>query len=164
MLALLLFVLAATRVQLVDEPFDIPAHDWRFDAELGLHQRPATLEVNYQVRSGAEVRLLLMTRHDVELMSDGKPYESLITTGPDRRGQLQYTVPHPGDYVLVVDNRENAVPARVHLSVWLDFRPATGISPQRQLTVILLSFAFFFGVVTWSARRIWRGIHRPAVY
>lgn len=161
MLALALFLLAsASRVQLVNEPFDIPAHDWRFDSELGLHQRTATLSADYRVLSGGDVRLLLMTRADVEHLSEGKPYLNLITSGPDHRGHLQYAVPHPGDYVLVVDNRDNSEPARVHLSVWLDFRRITGISPQRQLTVILLSFAFFFGVVTWSARRIWRGISR----
>ncbi len=161
MLALVLLLFAsATRVQLVDEPFDIPAHDWRFDSELGLHQRAATLMARFQVKSGGDVRLLLMTREDVERMSGGKPHDTLMTFGPSRSGRLQYAVPHPGDYVLVVDNRENSEPARVHLSVWLDFRHVTGISPQRQFTVILLSFVFFFGVVGWSARRIWRGIHR----
>ena len=160
MLALALFLLAsATRVQLVDEPFDIPAHDWRFDNELGLHQHTATLIADYLVKSGGDVRLLLMTRADVERMSDGKPHGALMTVGPDHSGRLQYAVPQPGDYVLVVDNRDNPEPARVHLSVWLDFRRVTGISPQRQLTVILLSFAFFFGVVGWSARRIWKRIH-----
>ncbi len=159
MLAVVLFLLAsATRVQLVDEPFDIPAHDWRFDSELGLHQRAATLIADYQVKSGGEVSLLLMTRADVELLSDGKPHATMMSVGPQQHGRLQYTVPHPGDYVLVIDNRHNAAPARVHLSLWLDFRRFTGISPQRQLTVILLSFAFFFGVVSWSARRIWRAV------
>ncbi len=160
MLALALFLLAsATRVQLVDEPFDIPAHDWRFDSELGLHQRAATLIADFQVESGGDVRLLLMTRRDVERMSDGKPHGTLMSGGPSHSGRLQYTVPQPGDYVLVVYNRENSEASRVHLSVWLDFRPAPAISPQRQLTVILLSFAFFFGVVGWSARRLWNGIH-----
>ncbi len=159
MLAVLLFLFAtAGRVQLVDEPFDIPAHDWRFDSELGLHQRTATLIADYAVRSGGDVRLLLMTRADVERMSEDRPHAALMTIGPDRSGRLQYAVPQPGDYVLVVDNRDNPTPARVHLSVWLDFRRITGISPQRQLTVILLSFAFFFGVVGWSAHRIWKGI------
>jgi hypothetical protein len=154
----LFFLMTATRVQLVDEPFDIPAHDWRFDSELGLHQRAATLIADFQVKSGGDVSLLLMTRHDVERLSDGKPHGTLISAGPVHSGHLQYTVPQPGDYVLVVDNRGNAEPARVHLSVWLDFRPVTGISAQRQLTVILLSFAFFFGVVGWSARKLWQGI------
>jgi len=164
MLALLLFLFASTtRVQLVDEPFDIPAHDWRFDSELGLHQRAATVIANFAVKSGGDVRLLLMSREDVERMSDGKPHGTIMSVGPVQSGHLHYAVPEPGDYVLVVDNRDNSEPARVHLSVWLDFPRATGISPRRQLTVILLSFAFFFGVVAWSARKLWKGINRGAI-
>jgi hypothetical protein len=49
--------------------------------------------------------------------------------------------------------------------VVLDFgaRPGpqvTRLSPQRQFTVILISFAVFFGIVTYSARRLLRGIRR----
>lgn len=163
MLPLVLFLLAAaTRLQLVDEPFDIPARDWRYVEALGLHQRVATLIAGFQVKSGGAVRLLLMTREDVDRMSEGKPNEAIRSAGPASSARLIYAVPQPGDYVLVVDNRDNSAPARVHLSVWLDFPRVTGISPQRQLTVILLSFAFFFGVVTWSARRLWKGINKPA--
>lgn len=161
MLPLVLFLLtAATRVQLVDEPFDIPAHDWRFDADLGLYQRAATLISTYEVQSGGPVRILLMTREDVEQMSAGRPHTTLMSSGPATHGGLHYEVPEPGDYVLVVDNRANDQAAHVHLSVWLDFPKVTGISPQRQLTVILMSFAFFFGVVTWSARKLWHGMRQ----
>jgi hypothetical protein len=157
MLPLVLLLLsAATRVQLVDEPFEIPAHDWRFDSELGLHQRAAHLIAGYQVKSGGPVRLLLMTREDVEQMSEGRRPSLMASSGPATAGSMRYNVTQPGDYALVVDNRDNDRPARVHLSVWLDFPPVTTISPQRQLTVILLSFGFFFGVVTWSARRLWK--------
>jgi hypothetical protein len=48
---------------------------------------------------------------------------------------------------------------RVHLRVSLDFSGRAGetiqyLSPQRRLTVILISFAVFFGIVTWSARKL----------
>src|ERR1035437_10274857 len=33
-------------------------------------------------------------------------------------------------------------------------------APQRQLTVIVLAFAFFFGVVTYSARKLLRAAKR----
>jgi hypothetical protein len=160
MLPLVLLLLsAATRVQLVDEPFEIPAHDWRFDSELGLHQRAAHLIAQYQVKSGGPVRLLLMTREDVDQMSEGRRHTFMAAAGPASTGSMRYNVTQPGEYALVVDNRENDRPARVHLSVWLDFPAVTTISPVRQLTVILLSFAFFFGVVTWSARRLWKTLH-----
>lgn len=161
MLPLVLFLFASvTRVHVVDEPFDIPAREWRFpDAQLELHQRAATLVADYQVESGSPIRLLLMTREDVERMNDGKPHGSLMTIGPAAYGSMQFAIPEPGDYALVLDNRNNDRPARIHLSVWLDFPAASGISTARQLTVILLSFAFFFGVVAWSARKLWKGIY-----
>lgn len=163
MLPLVLLLFASTnRVQLVDEPFDIPAHEWRYDSQLGLHQRAATLIADFDVKSGGPVRLLLMTRHDERRMSEGRSHSTLQTVGPATTGHLRFRVPRPGDYVLVVDNRANGEAARVHLSVWLDFPLVSGISPQRQLTVVFLSFAFFFGVVTWSARRIWKGMNRQS--
>src|ERR1035438_10306118 len=118
MLPFVLFLFAAaTRIQLVDEPFDIPAQDWRYVEELGLHQRVATLIASFRVQSGGAVRLLLMTRDDMERMSAAKPHEVMNSSAPALTDRLHWTVPQPGDYVLVVDNRANAAPAHVHLSV-----------------------------------------------
>ncbi|SPE27867.1 conserved hypothetical protein [Candidatus Sulfopaludibacter sp. SbA3] len=105
-LVLLLFA-SATRVQLLDEPFDIPAHEWRYDSELGLYQRAATLIVDYQVKSGGPVRLLLMTHEDEERLSRGKSHDTITSAGPGPSGHLHFAVPQPGDYVLVIDNRDN---------------------------------------------------------
>ena len=79
-----------------------------------------------------------------------------------KSGALDFRVRQPGDYVLVVDNRSSKTqPAAVHLRIALDFARPTGpivtrLGPERQLTVIVLSFAFFFGVVTYSARKLLR--------
>jgi hypothetical protein len=67
----------------------------------------------------------------------------------------------------VVDNRD-ARPAAVHLRISLEFGASPGpavtrLSSRRQLTVILISFAVFFGIVTFSARRLWRAIKSPPV-
>jgi len=75
-------------------------------------------------------------------------------------------VREPGDYAVVVDNRNSKqLPADVHLRVSLDFfeKPisvTTGISRGRQLAVIFASFLFFFGVVTFAGRKIMAAIHR----
>ena len=60
---------------------------------------------------------------------------------------------------MVVDNRALHAPVKVHLRVALDFsvQPEQGVrtlSPERRLAVILISFAVFFGIVTWSARKL----------
>ena len=51
----------------------------------------------------------------------------------------------------------------VHLFISLDFADVQGsgntqLDPRRQVTVILLSFAFFFAVVTYSARKLLQGV------
>jgi hypothetical protein len=52
----------------------------------------------------------------------------------------------------------------VHLRITLDFSrrgpTVTRLSPQRQLAVIAISFAVFFGIVTFSARRLLRNLKR----
>ena len=70
----------------------------------------------------------------------------------------------PDDYVIVVENDAEA-PAEVLLRISLDFTRAgprvTKLSPQRQFTVIAISFAVFFGIVTWSARKLLRAVRKP---
>jgi hypothetical protein len=165
--ALLLLLAASTAddvVALVDEVYQIPANEWRY-VELGLNQKPALVHAQYQVDSGSpKVRLALMRREDLERLRAGVPHGVIEETEPAASGSFKPHARGPGDYVVVVDNPSDAASA-VHLRIWLDFgvspgREVTQISPQRQLVVILLSFATFFGIVTWSARRLLRGIKR----
>ena len=68
----------------------------------------------------------------------------------------------PGDYAIVIDNRDNdTAAANVRLTVSLDYGSGSGsgvrrLPAGRQLTVIALSFAVFFGIVGFSARKLWR--------
>jgi hypothetical protein len=107
-----------------------------------------------------QVRLALMTRSDLEHFRHDLAHGVLALTPVSHSGNLVFRVREPSDYVLVVDNRaDTAHAASVHLRVALDFgQPVpptpTQITPQRQLTVITLSFLFFFGVVTYSARKL----------
>jgi len=150
---------ASTRVELTDEVYQIPAKEWWW-VEVNLRQKPAEVSASFAVQSGPhKVRIALMTRDDLERLSADMPHGVLAVSDPAPSGNLTYRVRHRGNYVLLVDNRDGNQPAAVHLRIALDFAPAppalTGISPQRQLTVILMSFAFFAGVVTYSARRLW---------
>jgi hypothetical protein len=122
---------------------------------------------DYGVR-GAQpgIRLLMMRSDDLARLRTGRPYTPLAATPIGSSGKLRLHVPAAGDYAIVLDNRESAgAAADVHLRIALDFGGGSGptaryLSPRRQLTVILVSFAFFFAVVTWSARRILRAIRR----
>ena len=160
--AFTLLLAATSSVDLVDEVYHIPAAEWKY-VEINLRQQPALVSAAYDVAGNTgKVRLALMTRADLEHFRNNLAHGVLVMTPPANSGLLNFRVREPADYVLVVDNRaDTAHAAAVHLRVALDFgQPAapavTGISPERQLTVIVLSFAFFFGVVTYSARKLLR--------
>jgi hypothetical protein len=103
-----------------------------------------------------------MTRAALENLRADLPHGLLAVTPAGKSGSLHFRVRQPGDYVVVVDNRASkAKPAAVHLRISLDFAApsdpdVTRLAPRRQFTVIVLAFAFFFGVVTWSARKLLR--------
>jgi hypothetical protein len=158
--AWILLLAASTSVDLVDEVYHIPAAEWKY-VEINLRQQPAVVSASYDVPGGAaNVRLALMTRADLEHFRNDLAHGILALTPIASSGTLNFRVREPSDYVLVVDNRaDRDHAAAVHLRVALDFGQAvtpliTTISPRRQITVIALSFIFFFGVVTYSARKL----------
>jgi hypothetical protein len=158
-----ILLLAASRIELVDEVYRIPAAEWRY-VPLGLNQQPALVIARYEVTSGpGSLRLALLRNEDIEKLRAGSPHSVMDVTGEGQSGTLNYQVREPGDYALVIDNQGNA-PASVRTRVWLDFArrgPAvTQLSPIRQLTIVLISFAVFFGIVTFSARRLLKLVRR----
>jgi hypothetical protein len=166
LLACIVLLAASTSVELVDEIYQIPPAEWKY-VEVNLRQNPATVDASFQVQSGSnKVRLALMTRDDLERLRADLPHGLLVVTALGKSGGFAFRVREPGDYVLVVDNRSSKEQsAAVHLRVALDFARASGpvvtrLGPRRQLTVIVLAFAFFFGVVTYSARKLLRASKR----
>jgi len=160
--ACMLLLAASPRSEVVDEVHQIPAGDWKFK-EIHLRQEPARISASYEVLEGStKVRLALMPHEDLERMSEDLP-GSIAITGEGRSGSFVDRIRRRGDYVVVLDNEGGKQAATVHLRVWLDFAPGRGtearrLSPQRQLTVVAISFAVFFGIVTFSARRLWRAV------
>lgn len=157
-------LLGSTRVELVDEVYTIPPAEWRY-VQVELKQTPVAVHCDFQVLAkGAPVRVALLSRTDLERLRADQPHGFLAATPPESGGAFTYGLHRPGEYAVVVDNRALHAPVRVHLRISLDFsdRPAGGagsLSPQRRLAVILISFAVFFGIVTWSARKLLRAIH-----
>ena len=166
MLALIWILAAAVphTIELVNEVYPIPAKPgWRY-IPLGLNQRPARVLAEFETSDPRQVRIALMRQEDVERMRDGVPHGVLAATTLGASGRLDYAVRHAGEYGLIIDNQSHES-ARVHIRLRLDFSGRQGpevtmLSPERQLSVILLSFAFFFGVVTFSARRLLRSVRR----
>jgi hypothetical protein len=166
----LILLAASTHVELVNEVVRIPAGDWRY-VEVGLKQRPAFVSADYTVEAGSgEVRLALVERDQLERLpgkpgTGAPPDGALAITASGRSGRLRYRVRMRGEYAVVIDNRLGARAAAAHLRVSLDFgaRPGpevTRLSPVRQLTVIAITFAVFFAIVSYSARRLLQGIRR----
>ena len=164
MTALACFVLlaASTTVELVDEVYQMPPAGWIY-VPIDLRQNPARVDASFDVQSGSQtVRLALMTSADFERLRNEIPHGILAVSSAGKSGALHLRPRRPGDYVLVIDNRANKkTPTAVHLRISLDFAAPSGpevtrLAPRRQFTVILLAFAFFFGVVTWSARKLLR--------
>ena len=154
----------ASAGELVNQVYTIPADEWRY-VDLGVGQRPALVEAEYEVRAGSDqVRLAVMRRDDLEHLREGLAHGVVEATEPGRSGKLTCQVRPPGEYVVVVDNRDDRA-AVVRLRIRLDFPPAAGslperLSPQRRLTVILVSFAAFFAIVTWSGRKLLPPVRR----
>jgi hypothetical protein len=161
----LLAAAASTHVQLIDEVVRVPAGDWRY-VEVALKQRIAFVSADYQVKSGSpDIRLALLHRDDLEGMRTEMPEAALAVTPQAPSGRIRYRVPERGVYVVLIDNRASSRPAATQLLVSLDFGPRPGppvtrLSPQRQITVIAISFAVFFAIATFSARRLLRGMRQ----
>jgi len=158
-----LLLLSASRVELVDEVYQIPASEWRY-VDLGLRQRPALVIAHFDVTAGPpRLRLALLERQDLEKLQAGAPHSVMDVTPEAASGVLSYRTPEAGDYVLVIDNQSRS-PVSARIRVSLDFAgggPAVRrLSPERQLTVIAISFAVFFGIVTYSARRLLKTMRR----
>lgn len=160
LIAWILLVAASSSAGLVDQTFLIPANDWRF-VDLGLRHRPAAIHAEFDVQTGPPVQLILMERTDLERLNRGETHAVVAATGVRPHGRLNVRTVKPGDYVVVVENRSGETEAaNVRLRVSVDFVEATQLSPERQLTVVAISFAVFFGIVTYSARRLWQGVRR----
>jgi len=168
--AFLLFLAPATRVDLVDEIFEIPPSEWRY-VDLSLKQEPVTVWCEFEVgRPVRPVRVAVMRRDDLERMRDDRPHGVLVSSRPTERGVLRHVVAGPGEYAVLVDNRAagEGGPASVHLRIWLDFSgPAEPrvryVSPRRRAAVVTLSLAVFGGIVVYSFRKLRRkeDDHRP---
>jgi hypothetical protein len=162
--ASILLLAASTGREYVDEVHQIPAGDWKFK-EIRLHQQPARISASYEVLNGTgSVRAALMLREDLERMSGDLP-GSIAMTAEGNRGHFVDVVRRKGDYVVVLDNQDGKQAATVRLLVWLDFGPDTGpevkqLTPRRQLMVVAISFAVFFGIVGYSGRRLLKAM-RP---
>lgn len=158
-------LLASAVTELVDDVYRVPADEWRY-VEVSLRQRPALLAADVEARpEGGDIRVSLVRGENLHRDETRRPHGALAIAEPGRAGRLRYYVRAPGDYAVVVENRDPDREASVRIRVWLDFGAGRGmqvtqLSPRRRIAVVLASWAAFLGIATWSARRLIAGMKR----
>jgi hypothetical protein len=124
--------------------------------------RPGTVEVRYEVSSNpGRVRLILIPRSEEEMFRAGQKYNEIVSTPFETSGVLRAHIATPGDYLLMVDNRQQLrIPATVKLEGKLtyDLAPAHArtLTPERRILVIASSIGLFFAITLLAGRRLWR--------
>jgi hypothetical protein len=161
--ALLLLAGAFHDINVVDQTYQIPAGNWRYIDSEDWHfpepewrDRSAIIRASYVVESGPPVRLLLMDRASLDSLRHGADAAPLQQTAAAALGVLRHRIGSPADCILVLENRGSPQTATVHLLVTLDSWEASELSPRRKLIVLAVSFGVFFGLVTYSAARLWK--------
>jgi hypothetical protein len=160
----LLLLLASARVEVADEVYEIGPDQWGYGPVLQLKQQPAMVGVHFETENHADrVRVALMRREDMEKLHAGLPHGVIDVSRELASGDLSDQVQAPDEYVVVIENQASK-PTSVRVHVWLDFgsrRPTvTQLSPRRQITVIAISFAVFFAIVSFSAHRLLKFVKR----
>ena len=156
--ALVLLLAVSSRVEVVNEDFEIPANDWRY-VPRAVNREPALVDCDFRsAQPDAQVRVSLLSRADLDARRAGHDFEELGATPVGPRGMLRVAVHEPDTYI-VVENRASQ-PAQVRLRVFLEQPQVRYLSHGRQLAVIVISFAVFFGVVSLSAMKLLKAIKK----
>ncbi|MBK5291578.1 MAG: hypothetical protein JJE04_07890 [Acidobacteriia bacterium] len=159
-LILLAAAAAPSSLTLFDEIVRLPRSQWRA-VHVSLHQRPATVHCRFEVvRGNAPVRVVVMSRQDVENFSKGRPYSVLGASGEERKGRLRQLINRPGDYMVMIENSSARAPAYVQMHVEVEFNEYTSfvprtVPPGRRTVVVAVSLMLFGLVSLWSGRRLW---------
>lgn len=157
--ACLLLAAVRTPAQYVDEDrYRVRPGDLE-PVTLSLRQMPAVVNASFSVEGAAQVRIALMTQQDWDRADNNPARVSedalLVSTARGRSGSFTHRVSHKGDYVILMDNRaDKQNPAVIHMRVMWEYPRVSQLSPERQFTVIAISFLSFFAVVTYSARKL----------
>ena len=128
-----------------------------------VRKTPSEVECHFEVvRGGPSVHVELLPMSEFRLFSRGREHDTLALTPKGRTGEFRRIVDVRGQYAVVVENAPGAPPATVLLRVETNLNPgadvARTLSPARRLTVIMISFAFFFATVAWSGRKLVRAM------
>ncbi len=154
-----LALLLAVQTTPLERSIKVPPSDYRA-LHFDIRNRPATLELAYQVSQGSPgVRLRVLPRVDENRFRAGRSYNEIAGTELDSSGRLEVYLQTPGHYIVIVDNREASRGAAVRLKGLISYdtltRPAIELATRRKSMVIVSSVAIFLGVAWFAGRRLW---------
>jgi hypothetical protein len=156
MIATVLFLLAAVSPQPA-QTFRLEAGDFRW-IPFTVRQTPTEVDCRYEVVSGgATVHAELLPMSEFRRFDRGREHDTMAATPNGRAAEFRRVIDTRGQYAVVIVNAKGAQPVTVSLNVETNTDPgdiSRTLSPQRRLTVIVLSFAFFVITVSWSSRKL----------
>jgi hypothetical protein len=161
--ALLLWVASGHVALLRDDVSQVPPSRWRYDEFVVKEQVPVEVDCEFHVRRGAGVRVELVTAENLARLRRGEEHEYLASV---ERSDLRQEIRAPGSYAIVVFDDDKVRASEVALRLSLDFTPklagqSRSLSPQRKLSVVLISFVGFLAIVTVSARKLLLAMREP---
>jgi hypothetical protein len=141
------------------QSFNLESGDFRW-IPFTVHQVPTGVNCHFDVVSGnATVHAELLPMSEFRLFDRGRDHETMALTAKGRSEEFRHVIYERGQYAVVIVNDKGAPPAVVSVRVETNIDPpARLLSPERRLTVILLSFAFFFITISWSSRKLILGM------
>lgn len=161
-LALALLIASAETAN-TPQAFRLESGDYRW-IPFTVKQIPTEVDCRFEVLNGGpNVHVELLPMSEFRLFNRGREHETLAVSPNAQRGAFRRIIDHRGQYAVVVKNANGSPPAIISLELSTDLNPnaavvAEQLPARKRLTVILISFGFFFAFVTWSGFRLLRAI------
>jgi hypothetical protein len=144
------------------QAFRLEPGDFRW-VPFTVRQVPSEVDCRFEVLKGnPSVHIELLPMSEFRLFDRGREHDTMALTPDGRNGEFRRIINTRGQYAVVVQNARGAPAATVVLGVQTNLNPgaevAKTLSPRRRLTVVAISFAFFFVTIAWSGRKLVRAM------
>ncbi len=163
LLALLLAAIPTTNAIPTPQAMRLEPGDYRW-VPFTVKQIPTEADCKFEVlQGGPTVQLELLPMGEFRAFSRGKEHETLAVSPQSMKGAFRRMIDRPGQYAVVLKNSSKTEAVTVSLEFSTDLNPnanvvAQELPPHKRLTVILISFGVFFGMVSWSGVQLIRGL------
>ena len=115
---------------LTESVVKVPASHWTA-IELKIEQNGATVHADFEVRNGAKIQAMVLSRKEAERLNRGRSVHPLFSSGFTTGDQFRVLVPDAGDYVLLLGQPTGTLPGRggTAFRAYSDQRFASALRP-----------------------------------